>query len=298
MSWPHIPDDVIIWFRKVFSEANMSVTEAILNLPSVREGTLDDALISALVPQSAPRVLRSGAIVSMDIHNIGGLRRLYKWEIADIAVFVFVSKNGKVLARKVAFLQSKRLYPENNDVEDEDPIGYRYGMNRFLDLNESRVSMTLEKKFYFSREAKYAALIADSDQMKSIENFSVKFDSEIYYLLYNPPKIDLEVRFPLRQRRSIKRNALGCRVAKASQIHALLKTMPKGRAPTFEGVATSVKPRKGWRLEEWAADRLLKCKVGRMFDASDEELLSGMVARRSGPIGAAIAINIELGKGG
>src|SRR5689334_17937555 len=125
MSWVSIPDDAIAWIRDAFTEANRTVSEMILNVPNVREPTLDDQLIQALIPRSAPTLLPSGAIVRMDIHNIGGLRRMMSWEVADIGVLVFVIRAGRVIARKLALLQAKRLYPKNNDVDDADAVGFR-----------------------------------------------------------------------------------------------------------------------------------------------------------------------------
>ncbi len=52
--WPSIPGDVVGWFRAVFSEANRAVCERLENIPNIRETSLDDGLIEALVPDSAP----------------------------------------------------------------------------------------------------------------------------------------------------------------------------------------------------------------------------------------------------
>lgn len=132
MNWPALPSDAIEYFRTVFAEANRSVSERLTNIPNLRETSLDDALIAAVIPSSAPRLLPSGAVVQMDVHNIGGLRRVYNWETADIAVLVFVYSSTTLIAQKVGLFQSKRLYSENNDVQDEDTLGFRYGLNQFL----------------------------------------------------------------------------------------------------------------------------------------------------------------------
>src|SRR5215467_8019358 len=85
VAWPAIPSDAIEYFRQAFFEANRIATEHIVNVPNIRETSLDDVLVNALIPFSPPKRLRSGAVVEMDIHNIGG-RRVYRWETADIAV--------------------------------------------------------------------------------------------------------------------------------------------------------------------------------------------------------------------
>jgi hypothetical protein len=134
---------VVAWFRSIFADANRRVCERLVNLPNIRETSLDDGLIEAMIPDSAPTLLPSGAIVRMDTHNIGGLRRLgaphwdwdvpqrRRWETADIAILVFVYRRDTLVARKIGLLQSKRLYPTNQDVEDEDEIGFLHGMNAF-----------------------------------------------------------------------------------------------------------------------------------------------------------------------
>src|SRR5437870_2948973 len=130
--WPTIPQDVVDWLTIAFEEANRQVTERLVNVPNIREPSLDDGLIDALIPLSPPRLLPSGAVVEMQIHNIGGLRRLGRWETADISVFIHVYNRTRAIAQKVGFLQSKRLYPTSNDVDDDDPLSFRLGMNAFI----------------------------------------------------------------------------------------------------------------------------------------------------------------------
>ena len=68
--WPTIPSDAIEYFRSAFADANRVATEHILNVPNIRETSLDDLFVNALIPFSPPKRLRSGAVVEMDIHNI------------------------------------------------------------------------------------------------------------------------------------------------------------------------------------------------------------------------------------
>jgi hypothetical protein len=70
----------------------------------------------------------------MDIHNIGGLRRAGSWETADIGVIVYVFRRETLICRKLGLLQCKRLYPRNNDVDDNDPVGFFYGMPRHAEV--------------------------------------------------------------------------------------------------------------------------------------------------------------------
>lgn len=296
-TWPPIPPDVVAWFRRAFAKSNSAVSKAILDMPSIRETSLDDILVSSLVPFAAPTILPSGAFVRMDIHNVGGLRRYASWEIADIAIIVFVVQSGKIRARKIGLLQAKRLYPKNSDVDDEDPVGFLYGMNALLHPNPSPTSMALHRTFHFSSTSKYAALTADSDQIKTIANFQKSAGHDVFYLFYNPPSLPITIKYPLTKRsRASSKPKLGCRVATANEVHTLLSTLPAGSSPSFAKLKSIHPPDGGWRLEYWAADLLLACKVGREFSDADEGRLLPLIERRTGPIGAAIAAHIELPK--
>ena len=290
--WSGIPTDVIVWFRAAFAKANKAASELLVNVPNVRETSLDDAFIQALIPRSAPTRLSSGATVRMDIHNIGGLRRIWRWEVADIGIVVFVMRAKQIVARKLAFLQAKRLYPDSNVVDDEDALGFLYGLNAMIRNDASPVSLTLRRNFNFNLQCKYGSIEAGSPQVARIEDFSTEHGYSVDYLLYNPQKIPVSISYPVLQHQVLRRApTVGCRVVSAASVHGLLSGLPKGSAPTFH----LVKRRAGndfWR--GWAADLLLRCKVGQAFDSIDEELIATILERRSGPIGAFIAVNIEL----
>lgn len=293
-TWPDIPDDVIDWFRAAFAKANCKVTERLVNIPNIRETTLDDGLIDALIPYSPPQLLPSGAVVEMSIHNIGGLRRLGSWETADIAVLVFVYRAGTLLSQKIGFLQSKRLYPANNDVEDDDPVGFAYGMNAFLRRDPKSPLGKLYRQFEFTSDCSYGALTAGSDQVEIIQRLNEEFGDAVYYLFYNPPTIPATVRYPVTSYQAVTHPPLGCRVYTMADVEPLLSMLDEGVAPTI-GALEKAGPASNWRLETWAADLLLRCKVGQQFGEDRREMVGRLLTRRSGPIAAAIAVSIELG---
>lgn len=243
-AWPEIPDDVVAWFRNIFAIANRKVCERLVNLPNVRETSLDDGLIEALIPDSAPTLLPSGAIVRMDTHNIGGLRRLggvywdlgpafpRRWETADIAVLVFIYRRDKLLAKKIGLLQSKRLFPENGDVQDGDEIGFLYGMNAFLRRERTQAAAALHRTFAFDLSCAYSAITAGSEQIQSIDRLNREFGKAVYYLLYNPHQIPFVVSYPLRERIRIEQIVIGCRVVDADDVHSALGGLATGRSPT------------------------------------------------------------------
>lgn len=303
--WPQIPADVVTWFRGVFADANKRVCERLVNLPNIRETSLDDGLIEALLPDSAPTLLPSGAIVRMDTHNIGGLRRLgehpwdwdrpsrRRWETADIAILVFIYRGDNLIAKKIGLLQSKRLYPDNNDVEDEDEAGFRFGMNAFLEREDRQAVGTLHRDFSFTDECIYGAIHAGDQQLQLIDDLNRDFGKAVYYLLYNPHQMPCSISYPLRQRIRVEENQIGCRVLDADHVHSALAKLGKGASPTY-AILTSAAAESNWPLEMWAADMLLTCQVGEQFTDDRESRVRYFLERRSGPIGAALAASITL----
>ena len=303
--WPDIPEDVVTWFRSIFANANRMVCERLGNVPNIRETSLDDGLIEALIPDSAPTLLPSGAIVRMDTHNIGGLRRLggsrwdlglpslRRWETADIAILVFVYRRDTLVAKKIGLLQSKRLFPENSDVEDEDEIGFLYGMNAFLRRDAQQAAASLHRRFKFDDDCTYAAITAGSDQLQTIDRLNREFGKAVYYLLYNPHQMPFSVDYPRRERLRVERVSVGCRVLDADYLHGALAGLKKGQSPTY-AMLKSAAALSDWPLETWAADMLLTCKVGEQFHDDRDDHVHYFLERRSGPIGAALAASITL----
>jgi hypothetical protein len=301
--WPQIPEDVVTWFRGIFSNANRSVCERLVNLPNVRETSLDDGLIEALIPETAPRLLPSGAIVRMDTHNIGGLRRIgrphwdfpfgRRWETADIAVLVFIYRREALIAKKIGLLQSKRLYPDNNDVDDEDEVGFLYGMNAFIRRESVQAVAALHRNFSFGKDCVYGAIHSGSGQINSINDLNRDFGKTVYYLLYNPHELPFSINYPLRERIRVDQPVVGCRVLEADDVHQSLTGLNEGEAPTFE-MLKRASAASDWPLETWAADLLLTCRVGQQFDNTRDDRVRYFLERRSGPIGAALAVSITL----
>ena len=303
--WPQIPGDVVDWFRGIFAEANRKVCERLVNLPNVRETSLDDGLIEALIPDSAPTLLPSGAIVRMDTHNIGGLRRLggppwdwdhplrRRWETADIAILVFVYRRDTLIAKKIGLLQSKRLYPDNNDVEDEDEIGFRYGMNAFLQREGQQAAGALHRDFSFNDACLYGAIHAGDRQLELIDKLNREFGKAVYYLLYNPHEVPFSISYPLRARVRVTQPTVGCRVLDSDHVHGALSGLKEGQSPTF-AMLKNAGAASDWPLETWAADMLLTCQVGEQFDDARDDRVHYFLERRTGPIGAALAASITL----
>lgn len=292
---PPLPEEVIAWFRARFEEANRNVTENLINNPNARETTLDDAVIAPLQKRQAPIQFPDGTVVQMQVHNIGGLRRLYRWEVADIGVLVTVSQGGVVRGQKIGVLQAKRLYPRNNDILDEDPEGFQYGLNGFLFPDPVSALPKMRTVFEFDQDCRYQALLSGSEQIDTIDNFEQQFGSAVSYLFYNPAQVPDTMHFPTSSYRTVADPPpIGARVVSATDVHAVLTALDTGRTPTLASIRDGARPHR--RLEEWAED-LLRCHVGIPFDRSMDEMVERLIARRSGPIGAVVAFSIALSGG-
>jgi hypothetical protein len=293
--WPKIPTDVRGFVRRAFGEANRQVTELIWHVPNVRETSLDDQLINALTPRRAPTKLPSGAVVEMDIHNIGGLRHLYSWETADIAILVFIYRDQHLVAQKIGLLQSKRMYPENGDVEDTDRVGFAYGMNKMLHKSQTSPLRLINRKYIFNEDCSYLSIKHGDKQIDTIDTHNREFGESIYYLLYMPPTLPSTVHYPLvSHKRLSSQFDFGCLVYPAPLVHEVLAKLKKGRSPTHRQLTEMAGGKQVARLETWVADSLLICKAGQQFDSDKEEQVSRMLERRTGPIAASIAISIAL----
>jgi hypothetical protein len=178
-------------------------------------------------------------------------------------------------------------------VQDDDPVGFAYGMNACLNRDPSSPLGSLNRVFEFDSTCRYGALKAQHRQVDSINRLNKHFGSSVFYMFYNPPALPCAVQYPIRSRARIKKPGIGCRVFLASEVHSVLDTLKKDESPTWrmikEGGGAS-----NWPLENWAADLLLTCKVGQQFDKTTQHAVADLLERRTGPIGAAIAVSIAL----
>jgi hypothetical protein len=229
----------------------------------------------------------------MQIHNIGGLKRWSRWETADIAVLVFIYRGKQMVAQKIGMLQTKRLFPKNNDVLDDDPQGFQYGMNAFLNRDARSPLAVLNRTFVFDDTCVYGSLNAGSEQIETINNLNAQFGEAVFYMFYNPSTVPISIKYPVQSRREIKKPKLGCKVFLTKEVHTALNKLEKGRSPTLKMIVADG-ARSNWRLEQWAADLVLACKAGQRFDESMQDRVASLLERRTGPIGAAIAVSIAL----
>lgn len=288
-----VPEEVISWLRGVFDECDQQITRKLHNVPNTPEESLDLTWIEVLSQFSSPVAFANDWAAKIETHYLGGLRHFYRWEIADIGVLLFVRRAGRIDNRKVALLQSKRLYPENRQVRHPVRIDYEIGFGRLADPEDESTSIRLVREFVFTEECVYGALSAGSDQVKAIRDYEQENKLKVYYQLYNPWNIPYSRRVPITGYETpVGRPTIGTRIVPSNRVHKVLIGEKSSYSPTLRDFA-NLSPRYGWSLSNFIVDELLGCREGNPFDAEGDERIQSLFYRRSGPISAAIAISIE-----
>ena len=294
-----IPKEIVDWFKSIFASTNRRLSEKILNVPGIPEPHLDTTFVEHLMSFATPRKFKGDWAIRIDTHFLGGLAQFWRWEIADIGVFVFFQRRGQLVRQKVALLQSKRLYPIVGDVVELEEYDYMLGMAR-LDARYGPQSPILANRlFRFTRSSAYLALQPGSEQTEHIKEFIEKRGFPVYYLFYNPPRVPLRISVPITKYVKLRfEPVLGSRVVAAPVVFKLLDKIKQ--SPTLQELDDFLDPTEptlhlgGWRLEYFMTDLLLACFEGRRFTDADAEDLSEIFERRSGPIAATVAVTVEM----
>lgn len=298
-----VPEEVIDFVRAIFARANAKATSTLARQPSAHEEMLDFQIFAAL-DEEGPCILNSGIAVDIDTHWLGG-RRHYggRWEIADVGIVVVLRRGGRMLWRKVALLQSKRLYSREIPVTEMEFADYAIGISRIVDSPASIPIRTQPRAFKFTDDCVYGAIAAASQQIKHIDAYIARYNMPVYYSFYNPPTIPFEGMTPRPIGSSVTSdNQLGCRVLTAKEAHAAIAKLPVGRTPSFVEMARPASPvnasdpydRHGWRLENFIADEVMRCREGRLFEKEVDEDLDALLYERSAPIASLIQIGIDM----
>lgn len=302
MTFDDIPQVVIDYVRQVFATANDKVSRRMSQHPSMHEESLDHSLIDELTDAPPAFFADARAAVVIESHWLGGRRMWGRWEIADIALIVMLRSHGRLDQRKVALLQTKRLYSDEIAVE---PLGwddFAIGIGRLADRTDPIIPLTRQRTFSFDNDSKYGAMSAGSKQVGHIEAYVQSRAIPVFYALYNPLQIPFQAQYPtLNGQKLATRNDLGCRVQTMDQVHGQLAPLTVGQPPTFGDLkhTTLVSPHdafasSGWRLENFVADEVLRCRQGALFDVAANANLRALFYERTAPIEAAITITIDI----
>jgi hypothetical protein len=144
-----IPEVVIDYVRSVFANANDKVTRTMSAHPAMHEESLDHTLVMELSATPPAFFANERVGVALESHWLGGRHMFGRWEIADIAFFVILRFSGRLTARKVALLQTKRLYSREIPVTPVDEFDFRIGIGRLVDRTDPQLPMSVIRRFKF-----------------------------------------------------------------------------------------------------------------------------------------------------
>lgn len=308
MTWgfADIPDVVVNYVRGVFAAANDKVSRAMDVHPSMHEESLDHMLIMELTAAPPAFFANERIGVVIESHWLGGRWMWHRWEIADIAFFIILRRHGHLQMRKVALLQTKRLYSREIPVPELERADFEIGIGRIADRTDPSRPLSTRRQFTFDSGCVYGAIHAGDHQMEAIDAYFDDRGIPVYYGLYNPTSLPFSAEYPaLAGSASAATNAVGCRILSSEVVHGVLSTLPAGRSPTADSLVvnppidpTDAGSSRGWRLERFVADEVLRCRQGRLFEDAADPNLRNLLYARSAPIQSAITITIDLGSEG
>lgn len=305
LGFSDIPEVVIDYVRNVFGAANDKVSRVMDVHPSMHEEFLDQTLITELsaAPPAFFAAERIG--VSIESHWLGGRWMWHRWEIADIAFFIVIRSAGQLQQRKVVLLQTKRLYSKEIAVHELERADFEIGIGRIADRTDPQLPLSTPRRFTFDDDSVYGAIRAGHHQIEDIDHYSSDRGIPVYYGLYNPTTLPWSSDYPAPAGSApTVVNAIGCRVLPSDIVHGVVSALPDGRSPSIKSLTTTTpldaadaSSTRGWRLERFVADEVLRCRQGRLFEDHTDPNLSGLLYERSAPIQAAITITIDVAGG-
>ena len=208
---------------------------------------------------------------------------------------------GKLVRSKVALLQSKRLYPDELEWDEDSPLDYMVGFRRLFREDEEWGAGAAPRRFGFSYESRYKALVTGLGQYKAITEYENQRAIPVYYLLYNPARVPSTAVLPITPGERIPEACeVGCRVVPAAQLRTVMVAKPDGSSPAYGELSGSLPSpfddqahRAGWRLEHFVVNLLLECETGYIANGPDDGGLNYIFNRRAGPISTALALTLD-----
>ncbi len=300
---PTIPDDVVAWIYKVFDECNQKISKKISRIPTIHETSLDLSFIEALSTYAVPTRFGSGWTVRIDTHFLGSGSHFRSWEVADIGFLVMFRHAGRLVRSKIGLLQSKRLYPDEQEFEEDTPQDYLIGFGRLFESEQTYLQVTESRRFSFSRKSRYKALAVGDDQYKAIEEYERRFKIPVHYLLYNPLRVPSSTVLPRHGPRGPQGPcSAGCRVTPTAAVRRALaqNSRPNRYIPSYGELEFGLGAPfdtdthiVGWRLEHFVSQLLIRCHEGYVAENRQDEGLHRVFSLRSGPISSAVAVTFD-----
>ena len=258
-------------------------------------------LISYFARHQGPVKLGSNWIVRIDAHFIGGGRHFGTWEVADIGLMMIFRRNGRIVRSKISLLQSKKLYASPLRYVEDSRYVRRFGLGRLLLTDDEHAALVSDTLMKFTMNSKYRAYRKGSNQQDTMGHFERRWGTEMYYLFYNPLNIPFSVKMPMETMPELPENVIGCRVIQKKDLDHALRSFSDGHSPTYREVLENLNREylgvpcsAGWSLEEYAADLMLKCKVGLADDSQNYENLRILMDQKSMPMSCALSVTFDM----
>lgn len=300
---PEIPADVREWLRQVFRGCNAHISGRLQALPTTHEPALDLAFIEHLSRYHSRFSFGSGWAVTITAEYEGGRRHYRRWEVADIGLIFIFRSPGSTPTRKIALLQSKRLYPGEAEMEFIDDEWRREmwaGIERPTRLDD----LTVPRTFCVSGESRYEALRLGDEQSEAIAAHEKDTTVPVYYQLYNPATLPTEVRIPRPPEQApmeFTDPSVGVRIVPYRVLTAALAAEAKGYRPSYNDLVTKLpepfqaeEAIAGWPLESFVVDEALRCREGYREKGPGDYNMARVVSLRNAPISSAVAVTFDL----
>lgn len=270
-------------------------------MPTTHEASLDLTFIEHLSQFESPFRFPSRWAVQIETHFLGGARHFHQWEIADIGILVMFRRGGRIIRSKVGLLQSKRLYPGEQPLEEDAPADYEVGFARLYKSHQEFVAAIKVRQFSLTNDSKYKALTVGDEQYRAIKAYEERTHIPVFYLLYHPWRLPWTVKIPVQGGTRLSGAcSIGCRVLPGTELRMRLKDKQSGYVPSYRDLTRRRGPalsrlrlQVGWRLEHFVVDLLLACREGYVSGRNGDEGLWLVFGGRSAPIAAAIGISID-----
>lgn len=297
---PKVPDQIREYIRRVFSQVNDTVSKKLSINPNAPEESLDISFIESLSEFAGPKIVSTNWAVRIAVHFIGNIRHFRRYEIADIGVMIVFKRASKVVGRKLALLQSKRLYPLNYNVIELDDFDYELGLALVTRENSDEATIFSKVQYEFDQNSAYGAIKSNDRQCQAIQSHFQETNVPVHYMMYNPVVIPWTFAYPISDSaKKIPRRELGTRIVTSSTVHDILEEIAEGHSPKlidFQQTSENMKIsnyRYGWSLEDFIADEVLRCREGYPYSKQRDAGLRRLFSRKSGPIFCVVEITIE-----
>ena len=290
-----VPEDVRGHIVSIFSELNDSISQKLASIPNVPEESLDISFIENLSRYSTPQIVAPNWAVRIAAHFIGNIRHRRRYEVADLGIVIVFKRSGAVVSRKLILLQSKRLYPINNDVIEFDDFDYDLGLALITDRDAMETSIFSQVKFVFDSTSNYGALRANSRQCAVIQEHLEDTNVPVHYLMYNPLVLPWSISYPVTTSDiEFPEREFGARVISSERVHTILNDYTGSAALNVADLCNREGDGHifGLSLEHFI-DEVIQCREGYRFDGTKDVGLQRLFSRKSGPIFCVVEIVIE-----